>query len=124
MSKVVAIMIGGAIGAVVRYLVTLSSTRVFGSGFAWGTLFVNVAGCLMIGFALGIAQVRGMDEHLRLFFVTGFLGALTTFSTYSFETVQHARDGAIMASAVNIMANNVLGFAATYAGYFMAIRMN
>lgn len=116
-------MIGGAIGAVVRYLVTLSSTRLFGSSFAWGTLFVNVAGCLMIGFALGVAQAKGMDEHLRLFFVTGFLGALTTFSTYSFETVQHAQNGAMVASAVNIMANNILGFIATYAGYFMAIRM-
>ncbi len=122
MNKLLAIMVGGAIGAVLRYFVSTGSAKLFGSSFPWGTLIVNTAGCLMIGVALGVAQTRGMDEHLRLFFVTGFLGALTTFSTFSFETIEQARQGAILVSLTNVLANNMLGIAAAYLGYWGVTR--
>ena len=76
-------MAGGSIGALSRYGVSLLAVSLFGSRFPWGTLIVNLAGCFLIGLSFALAE-RGstiMHPSMRLFFVTGYLGALTTFDS-------------------------------------------
>ena len=119
MNKVLLVFIGGGIGAATRYGMTLLAGKWFGSGFPWGTLIVNLGGCLMIGIILGLAEKSNLVEpSLRLFFVTGFLGGLTTFSSYAMESILALRISMTM-SLANIAANNLLGLALVVAGLKM-----
>ncbi|MEM6654481.1 MAG: CrcB family protein [Planctomycetota bacterium] len=118
MPPVVAIALGGAVGAVGRYLVGLASRAWLGDQFAYGTLIVNVAGC----FALGLLMHGGLVAAARLPILAhpgvtvGFLGALTTFSTFGYETVRLAEQGQWPLALVNIAANVLLGCGAAAAG--------
>ncbi|MDX9974369.1 MAG: fluoride efflux transporter CrcB [FCB group bacterium] len=117
MREAVLVMTGGALGALCRYGTTLLSARLWGTNFPWGTLAVNWAGCFLIGVAFGLADYRNvMNPSARLFFVTGFLGALTTFSTFAFETVLYARPGMAHLALANFFAHNVGGLALVFAG--------
>lgn len=108
--KVILVMVGGSLGAVCRYGVSLLAVRLFGSGFAWGTLLVNLVGCFFIGVAFSLADRGSVLGPLpRLFFVTGFVGAFTTFSTFAFESVQFVGEEAYFLGVVNVLANNLLG---------------
>src|SRR5512136_3453 len=92
MTKIFLVMLGGSIGALSRYGVSLLALKLFGTRFPWGTLLVNLVGCFLIGVAYALAE-RGstwMNPSMRVFFVTGYLGALTTFSTYALETTSAA----------------------------------
>jgi len=116
MPKVLIVFIGGGIGAATRYLTTLAAGKWLGVDFPWGTLIVNLAGCFLIGVALALAEKTDlMQPSLRLFFVTGFLGGLTTFSSFAMESVVAARGG-MPAALVNIAANNVAGVALVISG--------
>jgi CrcB protein len=116
MNKVLLVFIGGGIGAATRYGMTLLAGKWFGSGFPWGTLIVNLGGCLMIGIILGLAERSNLVEpSMRLFFVTGFLGGLTTFSSYAMESILALRISMTM-SLANIAANNLLGLALVVVG--------
>lgn len=109
MNKLLLVFIGGGIGAATRYGTTLLAGRLFGAGFPWGTLIVNLAGCFLIGVVLALAEKTNLVEpSTRLFFVTGFLGGLTTFSSFALETFVAHRSSSFAALA-NIAANNVLG---------------
>ena len=93
--KILLVMFGGSIGALSRYGVSLLAAQLFGTRFPWGTLIVNLSGCFLIGLSFALAE-RGlsiMNPSMRLFFVTGYLGALTTFSTFGLETVNSMRGG-------------------------------
>lgn len=76
------VALGGALGSVARYLVSLAALGTLGAGFPWGTLAVNVLGSAAIGVAAG----AGLEGGARLLVVTGFLGGFTTFSAFSLET--------------------------------------
>lgn len=116
MQKVTLVFIGGGVGASVRYFTTLAAGRAFGTDFPWGTLIVNLAGCFIIGITLALAErTELMRPELRLFFVTGFLGGLTTFSSYAMETVTAARGG-LAAPLANMALNNAAGIALVIAG--------
>lgn len=118
MIKILLVMAGGSIGALSRYTVSLLAVKLFGTRFPWGTLAVNLSGCFLIGLAFAMAE-RGlnlMNPSMRLFFITGFLGALTTFSTYGLETVNAARQGIYVVAMYNIFLNNVLGAALVFLG--------
>jgi len=117
MTKFALVMIGGSLGALSRYAVTLLAVKLFGSRFPWGTLIVNWAGCFLIGLAFSWAE-RGliMTPSLRLFFVTGYLGALTTFSTFALETVNAVRADDPLVALPNFIANNLLGMALVLLG--------
>ena len=105
------VFIGGGIGAATRYGTTLLTGKWFGSGFPWGTLVVNLSGCLMIGIILGLSEKSSLIlPSTRLFLVTGFLGGLTTFSSYALESILAFRSSTFLALA-NIVANNLVGLA-------------
>lgn len=115
------VMIGGSLGAASRYGINLLSVRLWGSHFPYGTLVVNLSGCLLIGVAFGLAGKSNlMNPSARMFFVTGFLGALTTFSSYAVETVGAAGAGSFQVAAVNILVNNILGLALVIAGMWLS----
>jgi len=82
LTGVLCVALGGALGSVARYLLTLVAVAQFGVGFPWGTLAINIAGSALIGVAAGL----GVGGDVRLFLVTGVLGGFTTFSAFSLET--------------------------------------
>jgi fluoride exporter len=106
-------MIGGGLGAVSRYGISLLAARFFGIRFPWGTLIVNLSGCFLIGFCFAVAErsTALTNPSTRLFLVTGFLGAMTTFSTFALETVTAAGPGIRALPLINLLANNLLGLA-------------
>jgi len=118
--KILLVMIGGGLGAVSRYLITLLSSRLYGSSFPWGTLFVNLSGCFLIGVSFALAEYRNiLSPSARLFIMTGFLGGLTTFSTYALESVNFARSGDSSVSVINFILNNFVGMALVIAGMWI-----
>jgi CrcB protein len=118
--KILMVMAGGSLGAAARYGVSLAAVRLVGTGFPWGTFLVNMAGCFAIGVLAALAdRLPLFSPALRLFFMTGFLGALTTFSTYAFETVAALRSGQWAGAAANFTANNLGGVLLVLAGMAM-----
>lgn len=110
---------GGFFGAVLRYglggLVHRSPAL---AGFPFGTLAVNVTGCLLIGVTAAAAESRQLfGPEARLFLMVGVLGGFTTFSTFGYETLALARDGEVLRAAVNVAGNVVLGLTAVWIGY-------
>jgi CrcB protein len=121
MTNVLFVMLGGSMGALSRYGASLLAVRLFGSRFPWGTLAVNLVGCFFIGLAFALAE-RGsgmMSPSMRLFFVTGYLGGLTTFSTYALETTNALVAQDSMSAVLNFAANNLLGVAFVLLGIWM-----
>lgn len=118
--KIVFLLFGGAIGALVRYWVSILATRFFGTGFPIGTLIVNLTGCLLIGLVFGLGEQKGISPAFRLFFITGFLGALTTFSAYGLETLNNADNGAMNTAIINIALNNIGGLLLVKAGLILS----
>lgn len=94
------------------------AAQLFGTKFPWGTLIVNLSGCFLIGlsFALADRGISIMNPSMRLFFMTGYLGALTTFSTFGLETVNSMRAGTNLVTVANILSNNLIGGALVFLG--------
>jgi CrcB protein len=121
MTKILLVAAGGGIGALLRYGVAVLAVRLFGGQFPWGTLIVNLTGCFLIGLSFALAD-RGfslMNPSVRLFFITGLLGGLTTFSTYAWETVYSLRAETLLAAATNFLTNNLLGAALVLLGMWV-----
>ncbi|MBO9684241.1 MAG: fluoride efflux transporter CrcB [Flavisolibacter sp.] len=104
--------IGGGMGSILRYFLQ----RTLNVSFPYGTLLVNIAGCLLIGLLWGIFT-RHIDEHRRLLLVTGFCGGFTTFSTFTYEGVQMLMENRWMVFLLYTFLSVVAGLAATYFGY-------
>lgn len=111
-----AVAAGGALGSVLRFVVTLAAQSRFGAG-AIGTILVNVIGCLLIG-ALTEAAILGADvpQRLQLAIRVGVLGGLTTFSTFGYESVVFATKYSTLAMFGYVAANVLLGLAAVWLG--------
>lgn len=119
--KIGLVMCGGSLGAASRYGISLLSVRVLGTGFPWGTLIVNLLGCFLIGVLFTLAaRARLLTPDMRLLLITGYMGALTTFSTFALETVSAGRGGMLLQSLANVLANNVGGIACTFFGIWVA----
>lgn len=118
--KILLVMLGGSLGALSRYGVSLLAVSLFGSKFPWGTLIVNLSGCFLIGLSFALAERSSfMNPSVRLFFVTGYLGALTTFSTFALETVNAMRGGMYLVTGANFLSNNVIGAALVFLGMWV-----
>ncbi len=108
-------------GANARYLVGLWAVGRFSAGFPTGTLLVNISGSFVLGFLLAALEGRfPVPSDLRFFLGVGFLGAYTTFSSYTVESLLLLRDGSLLLGITNILANNVAGLAAALVGIGLA----
>lgn len=115
------ISVGAIIGANLRYLVGVWASQRWGAGFPYGTLLVNVIGCLLIGLFYGLGATRlNITPELRLFFAVGFLGAFTTFSSFGYESISLLRSGDLFLGVLNIAANNLVGLLAVVIGLWLA----
>ena len=117
---VLLVLLGGSLGAPVRYVVDLMVQSRHDSVLPWGTFVVNAAGSLVLGATAGGVAAAGGPDWVLTLVGTGFCGALTTFSTFSFETVRLAEERALMAAAVNVAGSVVVGAAACAAGWSVA----
>ncbi|MEA3226442.1 MAG: fluoride efflux transporter CrcB, partial [Planctomycetota bacterium] len=120
MFKFFCIAAGGALGAVARYSISGWVQNAGPATFPWGTLCVNVVGSLLIGVFLGISELTPAPSAVRLLFAVGFIGAFTTFSTYSLETLNLFRDKEAMLGLMNIGLNNSLSLMAVFGAYFLS----
>ena len=115
MMKVFLVGIGGFIGASSRYLMTIVISRFISSTFPYGTLLCNIIGAFLIGIFMAISSTYNwMSNEVRLFLTTGILGGLTTFSTFSYETISLFETGKYVMATVNIFGSIILclGFSA------------
>lgn len=117
---VLAVALGGALGAVARYGSGSWLYRIAGPGFPWGTLAVNVLGSLLIGLTFRYVEASAVAPEVRAFVTVGFLGAFTTFSAYSLETITLLRAGAWGRAALYSGGSVVLGLAAVALGMALA----
>jgi len=102
------IVIGGGIGALLRYFTSQFVNNLYNKNFSLGTISVNCIGALLIGFLINIFDISGINPKWKLLAITGFLGGYTTFSTYSLETVNYFLNGNIKYGILNILLNNIL----------------
>jgi len=108
---------GGFLGAIARYLVSLWISQKWGRSFPLGTFVVNVSGSFLIGFLMSLFAERLMlNPQWRMFFIIGFLGAYTTFSTFEYETGALLRDGEWLVASMNVILSVLAGFAALKLG--------
>ena len=115
---VVLVVLGGALGAPLRYLTDLFIQSRHDSVFPWGTFTVNVTGSLVLGATAALVG-RGAPDWLLVLVGTGLCGALTTFSTFSFETVRLVEDGSWLEAGLNAAASLSVGLLACAAGWFL-----
>lgn len=121
MNKILVVGLGGFLGAALRYIISCYSTKWFGGSFPFGTLFVNIAGGLFIGFILEIGKgAFAVPPNVQLFLTTGILGGLTTFSTFSYETVSFFSDGEYIKGGLNAGLNLFLALLAVCIGKAIA----
>ncbi len=117
MKKILIVGLGGFIGASLRYVISKHSSNIFGGQFAYGTLVVNVLGGLLIGFILELTTFTDfISPNMKLFLTTGIMGGLTTFSTFSYETITFFSNGSYFLAAINIILNLFLSLIGVVGG--------
>ena len=118
MEKILAVAAGGAAGALTRYGTVVAFDRLGWQGFPWAILVVNVAGSFLFGLIWSVLEERGaVSDGIRLLVLTGFLGSLTTFSTFAFDSAQLLRGGSWWLFAANLLLNNAFALAAIWLGF-------
>ncbi|MBI5630708.1 MAG: fluoride efflux transporter CrcB [Elusimicrobia bacterium] len=111
MDKAICLGAGSLMGGIARYLLATAVHSHAGASFPYGTLAVNISGCFAIGLFDSWAGAKGLSGPAgRLFFMTGFCGAYTTFSTLIFETAYLVNDGQLLRAFANYAGSGVLGF--------------
>ena len=113
------VALGGAAGSVLRYLVGLVVKGWLGQQFPWGTLAVNLLGCLLIGLLYGLAIRNQLTSAFSFLLITGFCGGFTTFSSFAYENISLLQDKGLMSLFVYTGFSVTLGFLATSVGLYL-----
>jgi CrcB protein len=122
MMQIASVGVGGFIGSVLRYLLSGWVHRQFtGDWFPYGTLAVNVVGCLLIGYLAGVEERHPLfSPELRVFIFIGVIGGFTTFSAFAYETVVLARNAQAFSALANVLIELTAGLLAVGAGHWMS----
>lgn len=121
MQELLAVALGGSIGAVSRYLVTNYIFVRWHCDWPWGTFIVNAAGCLAMGFLMVLITEKGcLTPYWRLLLCVGFLGGLTTFSSFSYESLTLLAEGNLVGAGLNVFGSVALGIACAWLGTIIA----
>lgn len=115
-TPILLVALGGALGAVARFLVGDLFARRVGTGWPWGTLFINLSGCFLIA----VFAAKLTSSSMRYLLPVGFVGAYTTFSTFEYEIVRLFEEGRAGGAIAYIAASNVLGLFAVLLGNWVA----
>jgi len=115
--KLLCIAIGGAAGALLRYGVSSWVQNASASTFPWGTLVVNLAGSLAIGVLWALTDLREVPPNVRMLIMVGLLGAFTTFSTFSMESLGLLQSQRFLAAGLNVLGSCTAGIMLVFAGY-------
>lgn len=110
------VALGGAVGGPLRYLIDRAVQSRHDSVFPWGTFVVNLTGSLLLGVLTGLAFGGAAGEAAGALLGTGLCGALTTYSTFSYETLRLAERGALVPAVVNVLGTLLAGLGALYLG--------
>jgi CrcB protein len=120
-AKLLYLVAGAGAGAALRYYMSLWAAARFGTTFPYGTLLVNIAGSVLLGGFLTLATERfEMSPDLRLLVATGFCGSLTTFSTFSYETMELLNRGSYLSGVLNAFGSLALGLLGVVLGAALA----
>jgi CrcB protein len=122
----VVVMAGGALGTLARYLISIMALPI-SRELPWGTIIINITGSFAIGLfgTLTLAQGRfPVSENMRLFVMIGFCGGYTTFSSFSLQTLDLMRNGAMVRAAINMLVSLALCVAAVAVGHALAAHFN
>lgn len=119
MLKIGLLLLGGAIGTLVRYLLSGWTHKMVETTFPVGTLMVNLAGSFLIGLLWGLTEEQRFSSNLRMFVFVGLFGGFTTFSTFSLETMHMLKEGANAMAITNILVSNIGGIALVFLGLFL-----
>jgi len=115
--QILAIAGGGALGALGRFFMSTAVYRLLGSAFPWGTLAVNTLGSFLMGFLFVLFVERfGVGPQVRAAVLVGFLGAFTTFSSFSLETLKLIEEGALSAAFLNVTVSCLVCLLACWGG--------
>ncbi|MDP9866780.1 MULTISPECIES: fluoride efflux transporter CrcB [Streptosporangium] len=114
------VLLGGAVGAPLRYLTDRAVQARHDTVFPWGTFAVNVTGSMVLGMLTGAVLAGAVGTEVRLLLGTGLCGALTTYSTFSYETLRLAETGAMFFAVANVVASIVAGLGAVSVGLTVA----
>jgi fluoride exporter len=123
MTRIMLIGFAGALGTVSRYLIGVWAGKTLGAGFPYGTLIVNVAGCFLIAIVAHAASLQVISPTLRLTLATGFMGGLTTYSSFNLETKQFLQNRAWYSGVLNFSATVFACFVAGLLGFALARRV-
>lgn len=119
-ATLLAVALGGALGALGRYLLSTGLQEWLGPAFPWGTLGVNLAGSFLLGLLVAVVQRGAIPPEFQALLAVGALGSFTTFSTFSLETVSLLQEGAWGRAATYVATSLLLGLAAVAAGIALA----
>ena len=118
---VVYVALGGALGSMLRFLLSQAVHRYTAAGFPYGTFTVNILGCAAFGLIVGFGEERiALTPAIRAFFLVGILGGFTTFSAFTFDTLELLRTAAFLRAAINVLGQITFGLAALWLGYIAA----
>jgi len=122
MERYLLVMLGGAIGAALRYGLGAWVQGLWGPGFPWSTFLINITGSFLIGLVLRLSLEGAMSPEWRLFLAVGLLGGYTTFSTFSWETLTLVQQGEWLKAFLYVAGSVVLGFTLVLLAYRWAGR--